>query len=74
MKLSRTLTILPMSSHESKAAGDEIAHLESLGISIDIRDLLMGIIARENGYSIVTGNVTHFNRIRGLNILEYRRE
>jgi len=72
-KLSRTLTILPMSSHESKAAGEEIAYLESLGVIIDIRDLLIGIIAGENGYFVVTGNVAHSNRIRDLNVLEYRK-
>ena len=67
-KLLNRLTILNITTRESKTAGEEIAYLESIGLPIDIRDLLIGVIARENGYSILTGNVEHFNRIRQLNV------
>jgi len=70
-KLLNRLTILNITTRESKTAGEEIAYLESIGLPIDIRDLLIGVIARENGYSILTGNVEHFNRIRQLNVLKY---
>jgi len=70
-KLLDKLTILTMTVHEAKVAGEEIAYLEKVGLPIDVRDLLIGIIARENGYSVATGNITHLSRIRGISILKY---
>ncbi len=70
-KLTESLIILNMTVKDAIKAGEEIAYLESLGLKIDIRDLLIGIITRENGYALLTGNVKHFNRIKDLDILQY---
>ncbi len=70
-KLTESLIILNMTVKDAIKAGEEIAYLESLGLKIDIRDLLIGIITRENGYTLLTGNVKHFNRIKDLDILQY---
>jgi len=72
--LSRVLRVLSLSEREALKAGEEIGYLESIGVPIDLRDLLIGVIARENGASIATGNVKHFKRIRGLTVIEYRKE
>ena len=39
-----------------------------------MRDVLIGVVTRENGASIATGNAKHFKRIRGLTVIEYKRD
>lgn len=70
--LAEALSVLNLTSKEALKAGEEAAYLTSIGQIIDVRDLLIGVIARENGYAVLTGNVKHFARIRGLKILPYR--
>ncbi|EZQ10224.1 twitching motility protein PilT [Candidatus Acidianus copahuensis] len=53
-------------------AGKEFAELSKNGEIIDVRDLLIGVIARENGCTIVTGNAKHFSRINGLKVENYK--
>jgi predicted nucleic acid-binding protein len=72
-KLAGALTVLSLSEREALRAGEEMGYLESLGAPVDLRDVLIGVIARENGASVATGNVRHFSRIRGLAVIEYRR-
>lgn len=33
---------------------------------------MIGVTARENGCTVVTGNTRHFSRIRGLRVENYR--
>ena len=63
-RLASRLLVLGLTAGEALKAGEEAAYLESLGLTTDVRDLLIGIIARENGYAVATGNVKHFTRIR----------
>lgn len=72
-KLAGALAVLSLSEREALRAGEEMGYLESLGAPVDLRDVLIGVIARENGASVATGNVRHFRRIRGLTVIEYRR-
>lgn len=71
-ELTDRLIILNLTAKEAIRAGEEIAYLESIGLAIDVRDLLIGVIARENGYAVITGSIRHFNRIRGLEVLQYK--
>jgi tRNA(fMet)-specific endonuclease VapC len=71
--LSKVLRVLSLSEREALRAGEEIGYLESIGMPIDLRDILIGVVARENGASIATGNAKHFKRIRGLTVIEYKR-
>jgi len=48
-ELCDILEILNLTLREALKAGEEIAYLYSIGQPIDIRDLLIGVIARENG-------------------------
>lgn len=72
-RLASRLLVLGLTVREALKAGEEAAYLESLGLAMDVRDLLIGIIARENGYAVATGNVKHFTGIRGLQVTRYER-
>lgn len=72
--LIEALLILSLTSKEALKTGEEAAYLASIGQTIDVRDLLIGIIARENGFTVLTGNIKHFSKIRGLRILSYKHE
>lgn len=71
--LAEALPVLNLTAREALKAGEEIAHLSSLGATLDLRDVLVGVIARENGYAVLTGNVRHLSRVRSLKVLEYKR-
>ena len=72
-KLIERLEILYLNEKIAESAGKEIAYLESIGLPINIRDLLIGTTAKEHGYTIVTGDEEHFQRIRGLEIMNWRK-
>lgn len=72
--LARALEVLSLSEREALRAGEEMGYLESIGVPIDLRDVLIGVVTRENGASIATGNAKHFKRIRGLTVIEYKRD
>ena len=72
-KLTERLEILPLNEKVVESAGKEIAYLESIGLPINIRDLLIGTIAKEHGYIIVTSDEEHFQRIRGLEVMNWRK-
>lgn len=67
--LKSKIKILDFNIEVSKKAGEEKAKLEINGQDLEIRDLLIGVIARTNGYSIKTNNKKHFSRINGLKIV-----
>ena len=73
-KLAGAPTVLSLSEREAPKAGEEMGYLESLGMPVDLRDVLIRVTARENEASLATGNAKHFKRIRGLTVIEYRRE
>ncbi len=72
-KLIERLEILYLNEKIAESAGKEIAYLESVGLPINIRDLLIGTTAKEHGYIIVTGDEEHFQKIRGLEIMNWRK-
>ncbi len=72
-RLTERLEILFFNEKIAESAGKEIAHLESIGLPINIRDLLIGTIAREHGYIIVTSDEKHFQRIRELEVVNWRK-
>lgn len=73
-RLSKALLVLSVSEREALKAGEEMGYLESLGVPVDLRDILVGVTARENGAPVATGNVRHFKRVSGLRVIEYKRE
>jgi len=63
------LIILNITSEIAKKAGEEAAILEKSGKALDFRDLLIGMTALYNGYSLKTNNKKHFGRIRTLKVI-----
>ena len=54
------------------AFSKEKVRLESIGQTVEDFDLLIGITARENKLTVVTHNTKHFNRIEGLNLVDWQ--
>ncbi len=65
-----TLEVLDFNDQSAELAVKVMADLESKGIALDPRDVLIGSIASTNGYSLVTLNSKHFERIPALEVLE----
>src|SRR5262245_36369265 len=65
--LSR-VTILDFSVSEAVVAGDIFAHLARRGELIGVEDVLIGATALVREYTVVTGNVRHFERIPALQV------
>ena len=58
--------ILPVDEDTAERAGDILADLESRGSPIGIEDVMIGATALVAGLAVVTRNVKHLSRIRGL--------
>ena len=67
--LLESLELLTLDVKAAERAGETLAQLQRAGEAIGIRDLLIGCIAREKGYSLLTFNTRHFQRIPGLNVV-----
>ncbi len=65
-----SLELLGLDIPAAERAGETLSDLQKSGESIEIRDLLVGCIAREKGYSVLTFNTRHFRRIRNLRVLD----
>ena len=65
--LSR-VTILDFSFSEAVVAGDILAHLARRGELIGVEDVLIGATALVREYTVVRGNVRHFERIPALQV------
>lgn len=67
--LLSTLELLSADKDSAEMAGQVLTELEAKGKSIDIRDLFIGCIAVNNGFTIFTHNKQHFQRIPKLHTL-----
>ncbi len=67
-ELKEEIVILPLNREHMKEAAQEIVFLQKNGKGIDIRDLIIGIVARKEGYSLKTYNKKHFENIHGLKL------
>jgi predicted nucleic acid-binding protein len=67
--LLSTLTLLTLSNSSAEKAGQTLSHLEAIGHRIDLRDLFIGCIALDEGFSVLTHNKEHFKRIPGLHTI-----
>ena len=65
-----SLRLLGLSVKAAERAGEALAQAQKSGQTIEIRDLLIGCIAREEGLSLLTHNVKHFRRIPGLAVVD----
>lgn len=68
-----SLRLVDLSVKAAERAGEVLAQAQKSGQNIEIRDLLIGCIAREEGLSLLTHNVKHFQKIPGLTVVDAAR-
>lgn len=68
-KLLNRLILLPLGLRSAETAGCIYAQLETKGQPIGLRDALIGAITLTKGYTIITRNVEHFQKITDLTII-----
>jgi tRNA(fMet)-specific endonuclease VapC len=68
-KLLNRLILLPLELGSAETAGRIYAELETKGQPIGLRDALIGAITLTRGYTVVTRNVEHFQKITGLTVI-----
>ena len=72
MEFISGMEIFPLSFKEAEKAAEIYDKLESKGQIIDDNDILIAGIMLSNGIKkIITKNVNHFERIEGIEIIEY---
>ncbi len=67
--LRSTLRVLNLTDDSAEKAARIMAHLQSRGQQIEIRDLFIGSICLEQGYAVLTQNLEHFKRIPELQVM-----
>ncbi len=72
--LLERLEILNFSLESAKKSGEILVELEKKGETIDYRDIFIGVITLNNGYSIKTNNTKHFEKIGGLRICSVNKD
>ena len=65
-----SLRLIGLSVKAAERAGEVLAQSQESGHAIEIRDPLIGCIAREEGLPPLTHVVKHFRRIPGLMVME----
>jgi predicted nucleic acid-binding protein len=68
-----SLRVLGLSIGAAERAGEVLAQAQKSGESLEIRDLLVGCIAKEEGFSLLTYNLKHFRKIPGLRVVDAAR-
>lgn len=66
-----TLKTLDFGSTEAHVAGQILANLIKKGEMIEITDVMIGAVAKENNQTLLTKNVKHFSKIKDLKIETY---
>jgi len=62
------VNIVPITEREAFSAGNILAELRKKGESIGLEDVLIAASAVANQYTVVTANIRHFARIKGLKV------
>ncbi len=65
------LDILDVGLDDALLAGELLAGLSSTGQKIDVEDVLIAATALTQGFTVVTNNVRHFERIPGLRVEDW---
>jgi tRNA(fMet)-specific endonuclease VapC len=69
-ELLADLTVYPYTKETALLAGKLDGEQQSRGAVIPFADLLIGATALALGYSVLTVNVRHFQRIPGLSVVK----
>jgi tRNA(fMet)-specific endonuclease VapC len=68
-ELLADLTVYPFTKETAMLAGRLDAEQQSRGVVIPFSDLLIGATALTLGYSVLTVNTRHFQRVPGLSVM-----
>lgn len=68
-KLLGRMVIFKMGLRSAEKAGQIYADLEAAGQQIGLRDVMVGAIAIVRGCSVVTRNVVHLRKIKGVSLV-----
>jgi predicted nucleic acid-binding protein len=68
--LLAAVIVYPLTTDIARLAGKLDAERQSRGVVIPFADLLIGTTALSLGYSVLTTNLRHFERIPGLALLQ----
>jgi predicted nucleic acid-binding protein len=69
-ELLADLTVYPYTKETAMLAGKLDGEQQSKGVVIPFGDLLIGATALSLGFSVLTANLRHFQRIPGLTVLQ----
>ncbi len=69
-ELLAAVPVHPFTKEAAMLAGKLDGEQQSRGVMIPFGDLLIGATALWLGYSVVTGNLRHFQKIPGLSVLQ----
>ena len=70
-EILQTITVLPLDLESAKASGEIERKLLGESITIDPEDAMIAGIAIKNNQKLLTKNLKHFSRIKGLKIESY---
>ncbi|MBN2122997.1 MAG: type II toxin-antitoxin system VapC family toxin [Deltaproteobacteria bacterium] len=73
-RLLNVIHVLPWTPEASSSFGRIKADLEKHGKLIDDFDIVIGAIALAHGCSVITSNLKHFQRIKGLRTASWKGE
>jgi len=68
-EIMEALTVYPVTPKIARRAGRLDGELAKQGLTVAFPDLLIGVTALELGYSVLTSNIRHFERIPGLTVV-----
>jgi tRNA(fMet)-specific endonuclease VapC len=69
-ELFQSVSVHPLTLEVARLAGRIHGEQMSMGISIDLSDLIIGATALHLGFAVVTLNVRHFQTIPGLSVVQ----
>ena len=69
--LLQGIAIIPFDADDAKEAADIRAHLKRLGTPIGPYDILIAAQARRRGATLVTANTQEFQRVPGLQVVDW---
>lgn len=70
-KLFSSFPILDFDKDCAIKTGEIEADLLNMGEIIDLEDIMIGAIAKQHGEKLITRNIKHFERIKGLEVEGY---
>jgi len=68
-KLLERMVILNMNLKSAEKAGEIHAELDAKGQPIGVRDIMVGAVALTRGYTLITRNIAHLQKIKGLKLI-----